>query len=441
MDVRGGCCIARYGGHYSLSKADRIMLRFRPIAPKPSSDGGCLSPVARNYCSTTTSGGSSVVSSNTKRGKRKYHKESSGVSSRRCNKRKRPNTATAVTLSLLPDLNVYPVEKQKQNGPLWLSFSGGDGGMPTPYKTAEISQRTVVVSSCVTVERVTDAWNDGYGLGKTDEEKKVNLMKDACPGFISDGVGRVTWTNEAYRKMAKEDINVPVENGAPEISYDNFHVIVRLVMKERPMLTYPAFTCRVRLQYTCQDRERGSVTVPCDVWRMDGGGFAWKLDVKTALCLHGFIIVTISVTKTTQNKHFRGNEEHNIKPRKPLLSIFFCILDKLVNVFSQLFLLYSIISMSHFFQSREWMDRHLDPIRNCVSEEFMEGIEVFLAFACNQESYQGTSTMLYIGEGTHRFLSVKRRRSDYKYFVLDLNGVVLVSKFFFLSAQRRRFNQ
>ena len=137
----------------------------------------------------------------------------------------------------------------------------------------------------MTVERVTDAWNDGYRFGKTNEERKMNLARDTCPGFISDGVGRVTWTNEAYRKMAKEDINIPVEDDAPEISYDNFHVIVRLVMKERPMLTYPAFTCRVRLQYTCQDRERGSVTVPCDVWRMDGGGFAWKLDVKTALCL------------------------------------------------------------------------------------------------------------------------------------------------------------
>ncbi|KAL0705941.1 hypothetical protein Bca4012_072366 [Brassica carinata] len=36
--------------------------------------------------------------------------------------------------------------------------------------------------------------------------------------------------------------------------------------------------------------------------------------------------------------------------------------------------------MSHFFQSREWMDRHLDPIRNCVSEEFMEELKCFLLF-------------------------------------------------------------
>lgn len=305
MDGRGGCCIARYGGYdarYGLSKADRIMLRFRPIAPKPASDGGGGSPIAGIYGSTTTSGGSSDVSVKSGRGKRKYQKESSGGNSRRCNRKKRSITSdlgnvaatTAVTLSLLletpdkpvfPDLNAFPVEKQKRNGPLWLSFSGGDGGMLTPYNTVEISRRTVVVSSCVTVERVTDAWIDGYGLGKTDDEKRMNLVKDTCPGFISDGLGRVTWTNEAYKKMAREDIYIPQEESAPEISYDNFHVIVRLVMKERPMLTYPAFTCRVKLQYTCQDRERGSVTLPCDVWRMDGGGFAWRLDVKAALCL------------------------------------------------------------------------------------------------------------------------------------------------------------
>ncbi|KAF8112551.1 hypothetical protein N665_0063s0037 [Sinapis alba] len=293
MNGRGGCCIARYGG-YGLSKADRIMLRFRPIAPKPVSDGGSNSPVAGKYGCTTTSGGSSDVSGKSGRGKRKkYQKESSSGGNSR---RKISNVSdsgvtptTAVTLSLLPetpdkrpfpDLNVSPVVEsdQKRNVPLWLSFSGGASGMLTPYKTTEISRRTVVVSSCVTVESVTDAWIDGHGLGRTDEEKKMNLVRDTCPGFISDGVGRVTWTNEAYRKMAKE--------GAPGTSYDYFHVNVRLVIKEKPMmLTYPAFTCRVRLQYTCQDRERGSVTVPCDVWRMDGGGFAWKLDVKAALCL------------------------------------------------------------------------------------------------------------------------------------------------------------
>ncbi|KFK28047.1 hypothetical protein AALP_AA8G464700 [Arabis alpina] len=292
MDGRGGCCIARYGGYggrYTLSKADRIMLRFRPIAPKPVNETGVGSPITGKHSSTTTTSGGSSDGKTSGRGKRKYQKDSSGGNSRRCNRRKTSDVGdAAITLSLLPetpekrmfqDLNVSPMEKPKHNGPLWLSFNGE---MVTPLKKTEICQRTVVVSSCVTVERVTDAWIDGYGLGKTDDERKINLMRDTCPGFVSDGLGRVTWTNEAYNKMAKEDVNIPVEESAPEIS---FHVIVRLVMKERPLLTYPAFTCRVRLQYTCQDRERCSVTVPCDVWRMDGGGFAWRLDVKAALCL------------------------------------------------------------------------------------------------------------------------------------------------------------
>ena len=41
-------------------------------------------------------------------------------------------------------------------------------------------------------------------------------------------------------------------------------------------------------------------------------------------------------------------------------------------------------SMSDYFYSREWMDRHIDPINNCVSREFKEGVDVFIAFSSNQ---------------------------------------------------------
>ncbi|ESQ45700.1 hypothetical protein EUTSA_v10010594mg [Eutrema salsugineum] len=290
MDGRGGCCIARYTGEagpydYNLSKADRIMLRFRPIAPKPTtSDGG-------GGTSVSSGGGSSdVVSFRGGRGKRKYQQKENVGNATRCTRRKRSDKsivhggATTVTLSLMPEtpdqgaftdrkVTVVPSEeKQKRRSPFWLSFSDG-GQMFTP------AYNTVVISSCMTVERITDAWIDGYGLGRSDEERKMNLVRDTCPGFISDGSGRVTWTNDAYRKMARD--NIHVEEGAPE----DTSMIVRLVMRESPMRTYPAFTCRVKLQYTCQDRERCVVAVPCDVWRMDAGGFAWRLDVKAALCL------------------------------------------------------------------------------------------------------------------------------------------------------------
>ncbi|CAN7023097.1 unnamed protein product, partial [Brassica rapa subsp. trilocularis] len=174
-----------------------------------------------------------------------------------------------VTLSLLPErpgqsaftdmkLSVVSAEKQKRQGPFWLSFSDG-GGMITP------TYQSVVISSCMTVERVTDAWNDGYGLGRSDEERKMNLVRHTCPGFISDGSGRVTWTNEAYRKMARD--NIRVKEGAPENkSGDSFHVIVRLVMRERPMLTYTAFTCRVTLQFTYAPSR---CLATCGEWTME----------------------------------------------------------------------------------------------------------------------------------------------------------------------------
>ncbi|KAJ0240305.1 hypothetical protein HA466_0224480 [Hirschfeldia incana] len=301
MDSRGGCCIASFTGgagtyHYDMSKADHIMLRFRPIAPKSTSDGSGGKPVS----SGESGGGSSDVSFKGGRKRKCQPKENSG-NARRCTPRRRSDKFivhgghTKVTLSLLPetpdkgaftDLKVSVVPSvEKQQGPFWLSFSDS-GGMFTPaHQTVDVMRKKLVISSCMTVERVTDAWMDGYGLGRYDEERKMNLVRDTCPGFISDGSGRVTWTNDAYRKMARD--NIPVEEGAPEnMSGDSFHVIVRLVMRERPInSTYPAFTCRVKLQFTCQYRERSSVTVPCDAWRMDNGGFAWRLDVKAALCL------------------------------------------------------------------------------------------------------------------------------------------------------------
>lgn len=288
MDGRGGCCIARYtgggGGAYDLSKVDMIMLRYRPIAPKPTSNETVLVPDSKNE-----------VHSKTGRGKKRCSKESRS-SPKRCSRRRKISSeengaGSKVTLPLLPETPIkkdsilVPVpctqvnslssgsssrgEQQQQTGiPSWLSFSQVN-------HTNQISFGrviTTVVRSCVTVECVTDPWIHGNGLGTNDREKQVHLAKDTCPGFISDGMGKVTWTNEAYRKMV---------NG------EEAGVMVWLVMKERPLITYPAFTCRVKVQYTCGGKERSSVvtTLPCDVWRMEGRGFAWRLDVKAALCL------------------------------------------------------------------------------------------------------------------------------------------------------------
>ncbi|CAA7017013.1 unnamed protein product [Microthlaspi erraticum] len=279
MNFRGGCCIARYGGGagggHDMSKVDRIMLRYRPIAPRPVSGGSSSPPV------------DSVSSKSRRGGKRKYSKENSSSSggsvnsngnSKRCNRRRNENGSEMVTLPLLPETpesEVSPSQSQARVSapvPLWLSF-GDDGRYQTASKTSDLTAETEsVVSSLLTVECVTEG---EYELACTDEERKMNLERDTCPGFISDGSGRVIWTNGSYRELVigKE------ENKSKKMS-------VWLVMKKKPLLTQRTFTCRMRLQYTCRDnKEVSSITSPCDVWRMNDGCFAWRLDVNAALCL------------------------------------------------------------------------------------------------------------------------------------------------------------
>ncbi|XP_062169363.1 uncharacterized protein LOC133875291 [Alnus glutinosa] len=289
MDGRGGCCIGISrcgGGVYDMSKVDRIMLRFRPIAPKPvagGSDSGGPTPEKTD------------VGVKSGRGKRRYVRDNSNnniVNSKRSNrKRKASPEEKVVTLPLLPEApdrkdspeRGSPGESREKtvemgeelNVSMRLSFDGKSDRklvMPAPG--------VWVVGSCVIVECVMDTWVDGDGLGRTDEERSTALRRDTCPGFVSDGSGRVTWTNEAYRRM--------VDQGDHDGNQDR--LTVWLVMKEETtvpsLITYSAFTCRVRLvRYDTSGKERSSLTLPCDVWRMDGGGFAWRLDVEAALCL------------------------------------------------------------------------------------------------------------------------------------------------------------
>ncbi|CAL5440852.1 unnamed protein product [Camellia sinensis] len=326
MEGRGGCCIARYAGG-DMSKVDRIMLRFRPIAPKPAT-GGSVSGSSTNNEVYVGSGG---------RGKRRYVRDANNNNGTSKRKRKTSSSSsteetetdplhkttscgggggesvsggvTVVTLPLLPetpdwkkspvrggspssnhsDLSLTSAEKapQKKNETIWLNFSNNDDNSSNNYasssrqvsfeldQTVEVAmpQPVRLLGSIVTVECVTDTWVEGCGLGRTDEERMRNLERDTCPGFISDVLNRVGWTNGAYREMVDHDGGV---GGVP--------VMVWLVMKERVPITYPAFTCKVRLQYMC-GKEATSITVPCDVWKMDGGDFVWRLDVKAALSL------------------------------------------------------------------------------------------------------------------------------------------------------------
>ncbi|KAJ8752009.1 hypothetical protein K2173_001035 [Erythroxylum novogranatense] len=306
MDRRGGCCISRYGGGaYNMSKVDLIMLRFRPIAPKPASTSATASVASPSE--------GSEFGSKSCRGKRRYRTANVSNNKKSCTRKRKvlrgEKVDEVVTLPLLPESSDWKGEEgypAKQNVPTWLSFGGGEEDVDHDVKMLlyEVSaDRTVVmphvskvVGSCLTVECVTDTWVDEDGLGHTDEQKRRNLERDTCPGLISDEFGRVTWTNEAYRKMVSHSTTA-ADDEADDGGVDGVQVTSWLVMKERllpaamTLAGQRAFTCRVRLEYqsTCVNGNgkemRTSSTVPCDVWRMDGGGYAWRLDVKAALCL------------------------------------------------------------------------------------------------------------------------------------------------------------
>lgn len=274
------------GGVQDKTIMNRIMLRFRPIAPKPAA-GGPLH------------GGSPGLKENvivSQRTKRKYVRVRRSTINRGFNKtREKPSVAgedlkdrSAVTLQLLPEIRIVE-QKLASNGGSWcskLNKQDGEDGNPLirlnlnlmsdndgPLdQTGVMSQRMKTVEMWVTVEYVRETCMDARGLGCTDMERLKNLEVDTCPGFVSDGLNRVVWVNGAFRKMVRLEEE---EEAAPEME-------VRLLVRER--LAYRALTCQVKVQYTWW-KEKYSQRVPCDAWRMDGGGFAWRLDVKAALSL------------------------------------------------------------------------------------------------------------------------------------------------------------
>ncbi|KAL2240614.1 UNVERIFIED_CONTAM: hypothetical protein Sindi_0702600 [Sesamum indicum] len=271
----------------------RIMLRFRPIAPKPA--GGEAVPAAveqeRRNCSSKhgrrtkrkyvrVRGRQSTKRKAEEGGRRSSPPEKSGVEDEAWPEKR------VVTLQLLPErsesdkscddssgqkveenrsIDLYKVDDEDTYEKL---DTGGGGG------TAALGSVRSVMKTWIIVEGVTEIFiESGVGLGFSDGEKINRLQGDTCPGFVSDGTHNVVWVNEAYRKMVAE--GEMWGNG----------IMVWLVVKENLPHYSPSFACRVRM---IQQTKHGHVwnrVVPCDVWRMQFAGFAWKLDVNTALGL------------------------------------------------------------------------------------------------------------------------------------------------------------
>ncbi|XP_022773658.1 uncharacterized protein LOC111315904 [Durio zibethinus] len=288
------------GGVQNKTITNRTMLRFRPIAPKPVTGDS----VSRD---SMFSNKNLVVAS--KRAKRKYVRVCKKNNMKRRildeSKENKDGEKSFVTLQLIPeeadleksmvgegslgvvdDLNptvgnnYYFQEQESPSMCLKLKKVVADdvAMMGLSDQTALVTsprKRTTVMESWVKVESVTDTCMDeGEMRNCTDFEKMKNLEKDTCPGFVSDTLNRVFWVNQAFKNMVGVDA-------------EGVETAIGLVVKDGFMFPHGAFSCRVGLQYgDGKDKSRKhSTMVPCDVWKMSCGGFAWRLDVKAALSL------------------------------------------------------------------------------------------------------------------------------------------------------------
>ncbi|KAJ3671694.1 hypothetical protein LUZ60_007773 [Juncus effusus] len=276
MERRGGCCIARYGGGAEDAwRVGRIMLKYRPIAPKPAAMAQAAPATAEQPKSVTTSGrnkrkatGSGTGTGRRGRKPKKQLKVSTGTAGtteereEKCSSSSSSSGTTSVDSSSLVTLPLMPEspEEKKVTSPVLGHEAPSPVLVPRPVRP---------VGSCVTLEGLSNIWREG------EVPLMPDMVADEAPEFVSDGWGRVTWTNDAYRAM--------VTGG------DGEEEEVRVGLVTRGLVpvwgTCYGYTCRVRVRYACKKKGKVSLAAPCDVWRVEGGGYAWRLDIKAALSL------------------------------------------------------------------------------------------------------------------------------------------------------------
>ncbi|KAK4754684.1 hypothetical protein SAY87_002788 [Trapa incisa] len=282
---------------------DRVMMmRCWPIAPKPA-EGYPPADVDRFRNKSFLFSGI--------RTKRKYVRVRSRNKNRKSNgqleRSEPPTEKAAVTLQLFPDKANYLTESsQSSRAPLQQSASSSSAAAvqssihispssnpsltpkPQPWlpncMSLHLTDPTTTtarrIESWITVEIIsTCACPYALQLGRSDEEKAGRLGSSACPGLVFDLSNQVLWINIGYLEMVRRGFGATDDRAESAEMAVAVGLSVRVEVGGLPRWC-EAFTCRVRVR-----EERRSRVVPCDVWRMDSGGFAWRLDVKAALSL------------------------------------------------------------------------------------------------------------------------------------------------------------
>ncbi|KAJ9564175.1 hypothetical protein OSB04_000141 [Centaurea solstitialis] len=244
---------------------NQIMLRFRPIAPRP-----VTSVPLKNHDHVTK-----------KRAKRKYVR----VKDKKW--MKMLEGSEFVVTDLDPVVEKQKVPPPPPPPPDWISFDSSSSSLITPAApppALDLEKRggVVVVESWITIESVTGTCGDERYRYSEDEILK-DLEMDNCPGFRSNGYDEVEWVNLAYRRM------VGGSSTPPEVLVWLELGGVKSIGGYWPPAD--AFSCRVRVVFNNNEnqlmlkKKQMMMVVPCDVWKMDSGGYAWRLDVKAALSL------------------------------------------------------------------------------------------------------------------------------------------------------------
>ncbi|GKC44562.1 hypothetical protein Tco_1062284 [Tanacetum coccineum] len=141
------------------------------------------------------------------------------------------------------------------------------------HMTVTNNTRNTEGVSLVTMECVMDTWmSPDVGLGfVTDQTRIMNLEIDTCPSFVTNNRDVVVWTNKAYREMTSGIIGADV-------------TVVNKCNRVTMPVYCSGFTCKMKVTWGSKSAPL-HVTAPCDVWQLWSGGYAWRLDVKAALCL------------------------------------------------------------------------------------------------------------------------------------------------------------
>ena len=259
MERKGGCCLApRYAATAAAQQAGaawqmgRIMLKFRPIAPKPAAMAPAPAPAPVTGPAVSAGKGKrkAACGGGGRRG-RKPKKAAKvamvtaapaataaaqdvGDCRKHCDKEKSsssPSSSSSGTSSVDSSPPPRPQQRQLATLPLMPVTAAEDKAaacpatvgpelVPSQVATAarplapRAMRPAAAAAYLVTVEEVTATWRDG-------EAPASATGADEAPAFVSDQWGRVTWWNAAFVRAASADDGdeaaAPVEIGRAHV--------------------------------------------------------------------------------------------------------------------------------------------------------------------------------------------------------------------------------